>query len=275
MAWTYHNKPPMGWPLDLSEPINDGIAGYWLLNEGSGNKVFDLSGNGYHSTSFTSSPLWKPGKYGSSLWFDDTDDHINFADILGAQTDRTIEALIYLDNVTSDHCIISKADSAGNTGSWTFFFDDVGSQSSNTDRVAFISFLSSNAAEWPWIETSQLVANRWYHIAVVQRQGVSLDIYVNGVSDKSWSQNETGTSALVAAGENVMIGEVGFGGDDFGGNIEFVRFWNRALSASEIALLYRFPFYGFLNPDEEAVLDQYYSVGVPIMTYHYKQAGGL
>jgi hypothetical protein len=38
--------------------------------------------------------------------------------------------------------------------------------------------------------------------------------------------------------------------------------YNHALSASKRALLYQFPFYGFMNPDEIPVLDQYYTVGV-------------
>jgi len=43
-------KPVRGIRLNKSHPLARGLVGYWLLNEGSGNKVFDLSGNGKTGT---------------------------------------------------------------------------------------------------------------------------------------------------------------------------------------------------------------------------------
>jgi len=45
MGWPYQQKPPMGWPLDYDSSLVP-EAGFWLFNEGSGNKVSDLSGMG-------------------------------------------------------------------------------------------------------------------------------------------------------------------------------------------------------------------------------------
>src|SRR4029078_12272707 len=45
-----------------------GPLGYWNLDEGSGNSVFDRSGNGDTGT-FNGNPKWRPGKYGGAAKF--------------------------------------------------------------------------------------------------------------------------------------------------------------------------------------------------------------
>jgi hypothetical protein len=46
----YQTKPPLGAQLDWSNPINKSLVGCWVFNEGSGNLVRDLSGNGRDGT---------------------------------------------------------------------------------------------------------------------------------------------------------------------------------------------------------------------------------
>ena len=48
------------------------LIGCWLMNEGSGDRVFDLSGNGNIGTfgSGAARPFWQGGKSGSSVYFD-------------------------------------------------------------------------------------------------------------------------------------------------------------------------------------------------------------
>ena len=47
-------KPILGEPIDFSHPLARGLVACWLLNEGGGSKVYDLSGNGHTGT--TTSP---------------------------------------------------------------------------------------------------------------------------------------------------------------------------------------------------------------------------
>ena len=51
-------KPPLGARLIPGHPLANGLVGCWLMNEGSGNKVYDLSGNG-NSGTLTNGPEWK------------------------------------------------------------------------------------------------------------------------------------------------------------------------------------------------------------------------
>ena len=39
------SKPMLGSQLDFSHPLNKGLVGFWLMNEGHGNKIQDLSLN--------------------------------------------------------------------------------------------------------------------------------------------------------------------------------------------------------------------------------------
>lgn len=69
-------KPLFGTPLNRAHPLAQGLVGCWLLNEGSGNKAYDSSGNGNHTTfvDFANPPTpasgWCAGPHGGALAFD-------------------------------------------------------------------------------------------------------------------------------------------------------------------------------------------------------------
>lgn len=75
------SKPMLGTPLNLAHPLAQGLVGCWLFNEGSGNKVYDLSGNNNHGTlsGFSDPPTatsgWCAGPHGGALRFDGSDDY--------------------------------------------------------------------------------------------------------------------------------------------------------------------------------------------------------
>jgi len=70
-------KPLLGTPLDWGNPLNDGTALAFAMNEGHGDKVQDLSMNGNHGTlnNFAFPPTaasgWNPGKTGIGLNFEE------------------------------------------------------------------------------------------------------------------------------------------------------------------------------------------------------------
>ena len=57
-----NQKPILGRGINWGDPLARGLVGYWLMNEGVGNKVYDLSGNGRTGT--ISGALWTAGKFG-------------------------------------------------------------------------------------------------------------------------------------------------------------------------------------------------------------------
>ena len=62
-------KPVLGSQLQLGHPLARGLAGCWLMNEGSGDKVSDLSGNDNTGTfqAGAAKPIWIPGNTGPAV----------------------------------------------------------------------------------------------------------------------------------------------------------------------------------------------------------------
>jgi hypothetical protein len=215
------------------------LIGCWLMNEGSGDRVFDLSGNGNIGTfgSGTTRPFWQGGKSGSSVYFD-SDDKISASSLGALSLPITIVASIKRSTTgvwdpifathEADNCyygaalIIQSGDMVGlqyGDGTGNFMADR------NTKKGS-----------------SSLAASQWYTIAGVIRGQNDMSIYLDGVDDGG-SYSGTGSAMDTSSGTPVFGRWAALATDQYlTGNIEYVYLFNRALSASEIALLYREPF---------------------------------
>ena len=61
-------KPIKSSIVNPTHPLAKGLVGCWLLNEGTGNKISDLSGHGNSGTIY-GSPAWSAGPTGGCLEF--------------------------------------------------------------------------------------------------------------------------------------------------------------------------------------------------------------
>jgi len=59
-------KPPLGSVLNPDHPLAQGLVGCWLMNEGGGSKIYDLTGNTNGTLMDVS---WSSTEYGSALYF--------------------------------------------------------------------------------------------------------------------------------------------------------------------------------------------------------------
>ena len=227
-------KPIRGSRLDITHRLNRSMVGCWLFNENTGGKVFDLSLNGNHGT--INSATWVAGRTGPGLDFDGTEDYLSFGDKFGEGQDRTITAWIKLDIVTQDGGIFTKWTDA--TGDFLLYFDDVCSRDSATDVIGYAIKNGVDAAAWSWVHSSPVSADSWIHIALVHDWGTSITMYINGISDTAYSQNPTDTTGTGSTAD-ARVGFTDGEGKAFDGTIDEVRIYNRALSATEIAWLYR------------------------------------
>ena len=78
-----------------------------------------------------------------------------------------------------------------------------------------------------------IIANKWYHVGFTY-DGTHLRIYQNGV-DVGGDNNVPGTMAAMATSYIGYLGTIRF----FNGQIDDVRGYNRALSATEVQQLYQ------------------------------------
>lgn len=218
--------------------LNSGLVGYWTFDgndtswsSGTAGTTNDLSGQGNTGTLTSMSQSTTPvaGKIGQALTFDGANTFIDLGspasfNITGGQS---VFAWVKLNSIAGSQEIIGQASNLAAGGQ--FEIRVAASTGIISVYKATQLMLSSNAA---------LAANKWYHIGFT-RTGSSgsydYAIYINGVSDNT--AHDSLTSGLQ---KKTSIGRQGDNTDLYtNGVIDDVRIYNRALSAAEVAQLYK------------------------------------
>jgi len=226
-------KPVRGIRLNKSHPFARGLVGYWLFNEGSGNKVFDLSGNGNGNGNegvLIADTHWVPGKFGSALDFDGIGDYVDTGIRTNYGKKVTFVTWVNFDDNQVRGQIISSL-------YWTdneFVF-----QEHNGADNQFLFGLGLNKYV-TWVVPFDITST-WVSLIVVidTTQAANADklkLYANGVLVAQATFTGITTEDVEAASNNILIG------NSLNGQIDHVPIYNRILSASEIAQLYREPF---------------------------------
>jgi len=253
-AWSIHfsdslMKPPLGrvpyWPA-FEQPIFLG-----LFTEGAGSRVNDLSGNRKDGT-LTNGPTWDVGKYGSAIRLSGsevTEDHIDIGDYSlyefgDAVNDRPFTFIVgYIpDSTTVEHPLVVKADTT-------------------VDGVLEYSFaLRVDSGLEPYIQLFDAAATKrlrrygtpisnptsFHQFAATydgSKAAAGIILYVDGLVNVSSDESQLPYIAMHSTSAHLRIGANFYDHetyDEFAdGRFEYVMIFNRALSNSEIAYLYR------------------------------------
>jgi len=231
-------KPLLGVPVNWSHPLARGLVSCWLMNEGVGNKIYDLSGN-KNTGSFYGDTKWVPGKYGPCLSFDGDGDYVNLGNSnIFDITSNTISMWVKTGTSVNQRYVL---DSFVGDSPYPFALRLLAN-----GKMRYLIFDGTN---FPLIDSSvTVVDNNWHHI--VGKRDTSTDkiyIYIDSVE----RGNTTDTTTLSTFNNNNLY--LGVKGDFsastyFNGTIDNVMIFNRALIAQEIAWLYREPFAMFDRP---------------------------
>ena len=202
-------KPPKGAMLNSGHPYARGLVGCWLMNEGGGTFVNDLSGNG-NTGAMAAGLTWTGGKFGYGVLLNDADS-------------ITVDGGLY--NATASYTWVFwvKPTALGGEFMWRN-----GGMYIRLHTGDFIQFRDDTAGIAAY--SSPLPLNVW-SMVVFTYDHVNASIYINGqfnVSDP-------------ATGSNLVLGVLLLG-QSLAGTFDNISFYNRALSASEILNLYRSPF---------------------------------
>lgn len=243
MGWNYHNKPPLGWPIDWDHPLTKGLIACWLMNKRTGQKVFDVGRNKIDGI-LTSNPTWSIGKFGHAV-HNDASSYINVThNGLLTSTEGTFVFWAKDDNA------------ATNRGYVGFYYDAENYIRVHNDGTYFETRAETN-------NVIKNIANAfpldsfWHQHVVTYKNGNHIRYYMDGI------EGGTAKTWITMASEPSTI-QLGSSQDAAICAIAYYDHWmvfNRALTADEIAQFYREPFAMFKNPDEISVLDQYYAVG--------------
>lgn len=217
---------------DPTGVLDDGLVGYWRLDEGSGITTKDSSGFGNNGT-LVENPTWTTGKNGGGIDFNG----INSVDVPNNPTlqitgSTTITAWFKSTSYPGDDApILSKRggedsyqlDVTADSGQRTIGFK-LGNVPINTRHIRYGG--------------TPLSLNTWYHVAgVYNAQAQTINVYLNGVEDNGTLIN-TVVSSQSSNNTDLRIGErKGLPDFNFRGIIDEVRLYNRAITPNEVTAI--------------------------------------
>ncbi len=221
--------------------LSAGLVGHWTLDETSGASIADSAGSNTGTwTDGVNNDVAEEtttGQNGTALIFDGSDDEVTIPHFaLSGTSGLTIASWVYLDNAVTDPRIISKNDTAFNSGhDWALFMDDSGGNERLTTRLR----TSGNSAAHRFISSYNLPLDEWHHVAVTYNETTALiSMYVDGIFHSSQTHPDGGPIDAGNAGRNIAIGNSGSGGRFWDGMLDDIRVYERALSATDIQKLY-------------------------------------
>jgi hypothetical protein len=203
-------------------------------------EITDRSGQGNTGDWRNHGSTTKPGRIGSSIEFDGTNDDIDagsasIIDNLGRSTPMSFAAWIYPNTDGEGDGTYGGVIATKGTGDGWWI-----SMSENPPNALRWTYGCGGTALFKTTAAGTTLTNEWTHVVVTTDGSTEADntrIYVNGVEQSYFEAIDCGTTLDDDAAFVMTIGG-NFGSGSFDGEIDDVRLYNRVLSQSEIALLY-------------------------------------
>jgi hypothetical protein len=205
------------------------LVSWWRFDEGTGTIAHDSAGD--NDGNLINGPTWTIGQINGALSFDGVNDYVYVPDSDGLDVSAvfTFAFWMYLNEGTvSIGNIISKDGSTDTTGAY-----DVAVLPDKS-----IEYEVNN--EFPYLNSgaNSISQGAWHHVALTFAESASprMRIYIDGVEKASGSP-----PAPSILSTYLMIGRRGLssGSRYFGGKLDDVRIYNRALSGGEVWQLYQ------------------------------------
>ena len=207
--------------------VYTGATGYWKMDKTSGSTVVDSSGNNNNGTLYGGS-TFVAGKFGNAISFNGINGYISMPSVI-TSSGWTINAWIKL-NSTSDMARVYRFGVQSGCNPSTVWF--IVSQQNMNLGVGCADSIALHPA-------TNIQLGTWYMATAVWDTNNLANLYLNGQLIAGPS-NITGGQSISYSGGNQEVGAEWSGGTHSfsSSQIDELRVYNRALSASEISTLY-------------------------------------
>lgn len=240
--------------VNPTHPLARGLAACWLLNEGSGRIVHDVSGH-HHDGNFSGNPVWSDSPAGRTIEFGGNDDWISMGDCLDLGTDDITVLAVVKYNVVSQPdewggnrigAIVGKGHLDG-TGK------GYGLAISSGSHIHWQ--VRNQASSFSAISDIALNDDQWHlAIGVCDRDNsTGVRLYVDGVLQNIIANATTLNGIALNGSRAFAIGSrqdeaTGAWFWDFAGSVAMVCVWKRVLAGVEILSLQQNTFAMFGSP---------------------------
>jgi hypothetical protein len=235
------NKPESGlvgwWTFDGPDDLYGGPSFGTLT-------AYDKSGNGNKGVQETDAaiPALTIGILGQALNFDGVDDYLKapaVTDILpDVLTEFTASYWLQVNGLTNESSAKSLGYRRTSATGISFQFETA---ESPANVVAYVSLdgVEYNSS----VASGVLTSGQWYHLAMTFSGGNTTTVYLNGaqILQQIGENSDGGLSIANGDRDSVLmgVGNRGLSTQDFGGIIDDVRIYDRALTESEIKTLFQ------------------------------------
>jgi hypothetical protein len=223
----------------VSLSLDDGLVGYWSFDEGTGNTVNDDS-DGTNDGMIYGASWTSDAVIGNALEFDGIDDYVEVpssSSLNFGKRDFSLLAWIKTDNSKSDDLqIIEKMDRIGGSAPYRGYYLRISHLTAHENTPEPCVSDGTNEVE-TWGD-DVLTDNEWHFIAATFDRDDMLKLYIDGIFEIQIDITSVGD---IDVDNPTYIGQQDNFDNQFIGQIDEVRIYNRVLSDSEIQELYDNP----------------------------------
>ena len=226
-------KPEDNADVSPNFPSDENLVGYWSLDEGSGSKAYDGSGNSNDGTLVNMEEAdWVDGVVGKCLDFGGTNEYVTLkADGFGTFDKQAYSISFWINPTALAQEVV-----------WSYDF----TSHVRPYYAQHIRIEADGDIFWAWNGTSggdslqttntPLSTGSWFHIVVTFESGHQ-KIYVNG--ELNISDTKTGT--VVYYNQEVRLADSPNWAGAINAKLDEVRFYDKALTVKEVSALYKYP----------------------------------
>jgi beta-galactosidase len=255
--------------VDPATVYASGLIAYWKFDETSGTIAFDSSGNGLNAIA-SSAGLWTPNGYlnGAVNINNTSANNVNAGHPTALNNLFSTGATVcaYINTASLGGGSLGRIMDKSGTG-WILYTQN--SFISGQYQLQFEQTFTNNRTN-KWQTGHIITTSTWAHVAISYSSSSQSNVpgfYVNGVA-QTITDVSTGPGGLSEtlrddSAQNLMIGNRADAVRPFGGRIDDVRIYSRALSAAEVFGLATLPT-GDRAPSVSAGTNQTTYIGLPI-----------